>query len=109
MKSSFWNIFDRVLTNKPRTTNFVDLWHRSLNKWSEIAHPNLGKLIKILQQIEKFTRFQLIRATSGIVEITNKDSEKDIKLITLIENYQFYNIRDYFNALDFFFCWKEYI
>jgi hypothetical protein len=50
----FWNVFERVKQNVPRTTNFLEAWHRVLNSKVAIKHPNFAHFITILQKERNF-------------------------------------------------------
>lgn len=50
-----WNIYDRVLSNLPRSNNAVEGWHKAFASRVVIAHPTVAKLAeKIRREQSKF-------------------------------------------------------
>ena len=94
----FWSVFTRIKKQVPRTTNCVESWHKSLNNRTEIAHPNLGKFLSLIQKEEELVRFGLSRAKSGNIEFSRRNYEKEEKLRVVADNY------DLFENYGFFYC-----
>ena len=46
----FWNVFDRVQDDLPRTNNSVEGWHNAFNRRVSIPHPTFRRLVKKIQQ-----------------------------------------------------------
>lgn len=50
-----WNIYDRVITNLPRSNNAVEGWHNAFSNRVAISHPTIIKLTeKIRLEQSKF-------------------------------------------------------
>jgi hypothetical protein len=47
-----WNVYDRVCCSFPRTSNNAETWNRTINKRIVDAHPNIGKLIETVLEID---------------------------------------------------------
>ncbi len=45
----FWNMYDRVVQNLPRSNNAVEGWHNAFNNSVGIAHPTVPNLSRKLQ------------------------------------------------------------
>lgn len=43
-----WNFYDRIINNKPRTTNAVEGWHNAFNRAVSRAHTSMGEFINCL-------------------------------------------------------------
>jgi hypothetical protein len=72
----FWSCYERVLNNIPRTTNGVEAWHRTLNARCQVAHPNLGKFITIIQKEEEVVKYKLTQKINGKIGKIFKSFEK---------------------------------
>jgi hypothetical protein len=46
---TFWSCHERIINDIPRSTNSVEGWHRSLNNYTFVSHPNIGKFIQIIK------------------------------------------------------------
>ena len=50
-----WNVYDRVMSNLPRSNNSVEGWHNAFATRVAIAHPTIKKLAeKIRSEQSKF-------------------------------------------------------
>ena len=50
-----WNVYDRVISNLPRSNNSVEGWHNAFATRVAIAHPTIKKLAeKIRSEQSKF-------------------------------------------------------
>lgn len=82
----FWNARERVLNDICRTTNSAESFHRTLNYRYNNPHPNIAYYINELLNEEEKDRYELIRATNGIFDLSgNLKKEKRLKII--ISNY----------------------
>jgi len=48
-----WNIYDRVVTDRARTTNAVEVWHRGIQSVLSEIHPTIWKFINGLRRYQK--------------------------------------------------------
>lgn len=46
---AMWSVYERTLENEPRTTNFLEGWHRRIQSILGHAHPNIWKFLQFLQ------------------------------------------------------------
>jgi len=48
-----WNMYDRVVTDRARTTNAVEAWHRGIQSLLSEIHPTVWKFINRLRRYQK--------------------------------------------------------
>jgi hypothetical protein len=101
----FWNCYNRVIINLPRTTNCLEAWHRSLNFKCVIHHLNLGKYLEILIQENERIRVNLIQ-TRKFIDVKNKDLIKEEMLRIVLRNYKIYSGMEYYENLYKIVGWK---
>ncbi|XP_034316249.2 uncharacterized protein [Magallana gigas] len=58
----FWNHFDNT---GPRTNNILEGWHSKINKQLNAAHPNIYRLISLLQCIQANNEADIIQTSAG--------------------------------------------
>lgn len=58
----FWNHFDNT---GPRTNNILEGWHSKINKQLNAAHPNIYRLISLLQCIQANNEADIIQTAAG--------------------------------------------
>lgn len=90
----------------PRTTNGVESWHRILNNRCEIAHPNIGKFITIIQKEEELTRFKMTQCINGNLETLQKNYQWEEKIRLIADNFDMFTEESYFKALDRVYQWN---
>ena len=50
-----WNVYQRVLSNLPRSNNSIEGWHRAFNNRVSVKHPTVTKLAQcIIREQSKF-------------------------------------------------------
>lgn len=104
---NFWSCYHRVVNNIPRTINSSEAWHRSVNFQTVVKHPNLAKLVEVLQTEEDLTSFSLTRVCSGVeVPTPNIDYKKEWKLREVLRDHQIYDLESYFDTLFLIHTWK---
>lgn len=100
-----WSCYERVLSCIPRTSNNVEGWNRSFNKTCVVNNPNIAVLIGAMQDQEELNRVEIIKMITGGIEIrVNLKREESLRL--LLQNHQFFNDEEFFNAIEKFFKWK---
>jgi hypothetical protein len=80
--------------------------HRSLNAQSFISHPNIAKFIDLIKKEEERSHFKILQRMSGKLEFDVKSLLQEEKLKTLVCNFKFFNIEEFFNILDGIAKWK---
>lgn len=55
---SFWNVYNRILLNLPRTSNNAESWNRTLNLRTEVVNPNITQFIIDFLRQEEIGIFQ---------------------------------------------------
>lgn len=103
---SFWNVYQRVFNNIPRTTNSVEGWHRSINQKAEIAHPNIARLITLIQDEEEINRINILKSLSGDFALSKKNFLKEEKISVVVINYKFYDTLEYLKAISYIYGWE---
>jgi hypothetical protein len=58
----FWNNYESVVENYPRTTNYAERWNRTFNDRLFVIHPNIAHFISILKQEESIDKFDIERS-----------------------------------------------
>lgn len=98
---SFWNVYDRVLRKVPLTNNGVEAWNNSIKVKCEVAHPNIGRFINLLQKEEELTRIKLIKCRHGemIHEQKEKNAKKEKRLFDVVANYDFIEKEEYLSIV----------
>ena len=54
---NFWNVSARVKQGLPKTTNYVEAWHKRMSHAISCSHPTLGVLIDALKKRTKSQPF----------------------------------------------------
>ena len=100
-QQSLWNVHLRVKDNLPRTNNSLEGWHRGFDMRIAITHPTKQKLIyKIRKEqdqnellLEQLLAGMTIRPRSKKYELIN------IRIISIVENFDRYSILDFLRAI----------
>lgn len=95
---AFWNVYDRVLLNIPRTSNNAETWNRTFNLRTVVANPNIAQFIMDVLREEEADIFNIKRALNGKFQL-RKDYEKEEKLRICVENYHHFNISAYLGII----------
>lgn len=96
----FWNVFDRIKKNLPRTSNGAETWNRIFNSRTEIPHPNIARFINELFQIEDANKFNITRAKNGVFIFSKSDLIKEKKLAVCVENYEMFSKLEYLDLVE---------
>ncbi|KAG0442618.1 hypothetical protein DMUE_0137 [Dictyocoela muelleri] len=91
----FWNVYERVINNIPRTINYLEAWYRCFNKNTEICHPNIVKLIDCMHKEKIHNKFNIEQRKKRKFEINKVQLEEERKLFILIENFDFLYCEEY--------------
>ncbi|KAF7699640.1 hypothetical protein CDIK_1097, partial [Cucumispora dikerogammari] len=105
-KKELWSVYNRTINSIPRTTNSVEAWHKSLNSRINHAHPNIAMFINVIQKEEEVLRLFLSRAKSGKVDFSKINLKKEEKLRIIVNNYNNYERKGFFKALNSIYKWK---
>ena len=89
-----WNIHDRILNNKPRSSNNVERWNKQIQNDSGDHHLAVCTLIENLRLEQGLTESTIVQINSGV---ENKKSSIQIQL-----DKQYLNILKSFNHNDLF-------
>ncbi|XP_076094650.1 uncharacterized protein LOC143065150 [Mytilus galloprovincialis] len=71
-----WNHYNTV---GPRTTNNLEGWHSKIKKIVQTPHPNIYKLIELLQRQEAASRCQMLQYAAGGKRINRKRKYREIE------------------------------
>ncbi|KAI5153780.1 hypothetical protein ENBRE01_3248 [Enteropsectra breve] len=104
--ANFWSCYDSILNGDPRTINGVEGWHRHLNSFSKVAHPNLAKFIHNLQREEDRIRFKLTWLECGNFDIADKDYKYEEKLKIAVSSIDLVSENNYLKMLQSISKWK---
>lgn len=95
----FWNVYDRVLLNIPRTTNNLEAWNNSFNKQNEISHPNIAYLIEKMLNEEELNRMCVLQAKKGKFDLQRKQLIKEEKIRLVVQNYNYFKPSEYLDII----------
>ena len=73
---SIWSVYDRTLGSEPRTTNFLEGWHRRISSILGQTHPNIWKFLEFLKGEQSNTEARKQALLRG--ETVSKKSSKAI-------------------------------
>ncbi|XP_068208558.1 uncharacterized protein [Palaemon carinicauda] len=62
---SVWSVYERVLSELPRTNNSLEGWHRAIQMSVGHMHPTIYKCVNILKLEQNHTANKVIRIDSG--------------------------------------------
>lgn len=80
----FWNCYDRLFCGLPLTTNALEGYHRHFNNCFKNPHPNLAKLLDILQKEEQRIKIKIHERITNKVKVKkNKKYEQIIHVLSL--------------------------
>ena len=82
----FWNVRCQVVGDLPKTTNYVEGWHKRMSHAVGCTHPTLAALIEILKKEHSITNFLVIHSDMRVEKVKSKKYAKTsdrIKRMTL--------------------------
>ena len=98
---SFWNVYERIRNDEPRTNNAVEGWHSSFNRIAGTPHPNIARFVELIKDVENSTNYMLRQLMQGkYVNITYTDVNKEFKLKIIIKNFNNYERKAFHSALN---------
>jgi len=87
----FWNVYERVMENNPRTSNFVEGFHSKLNKCIKTYHPSMWKFLTVIRRIQQQTENSLtkLQAPDGLPRLqSNKCRVVNEHLTNILKSYR---------------------
>jgi hypothetical protein len=96
-----WNLYQRVLDDKPRVTNSVEAWHQTL---TPDLKPNMDieSIVEVFRKEQAQTDNWLYQLSTGREHKRRKDSvEFDKRLKNIVLDYKEYEIFDYLKKISF--------
>lgn len=96
-----WNLYDRLLTDLPRTNNSIEAWHKSF-ELDVKKHPTVAKLVEHFRKEQKNTHIVCTQLLCANDKIKRKkcEIEKDEHIKSIVLSY---NKNDCLNYLEKFF------
>ena len=82
-----WSLYERVLSNKPRTTNNIESWHNSIRD-SDRVDMQFVKLIEFFRIEQSNTENYLIKVKAGHEHKKNVNKEKEERYYNLCFKYK---------------------
>ena len=73
---SIWSVYERTLGSEPRTTHFLEGWHRCISSILGQAHPNIWNLLEFLKGEQSNTELRKQALLRG--ESLSKKSSKAV-------------------------------
>lgn len=96
-----WNVYERVVADKPRTNNSIESWHKQFANDIH-AHPTVNKLIKQFILEQKNTEVLLSQIRVGDqYERKKQNVSRDAKLKKLVLEYKKGNIDQWLEDMTF--------
>ncbi|KAG0442566.1 hypothetical protein DMUE_0180 [Dictyocoela muelleri] len=98
---TFWNSYNRVLNNIPRTTNSIEEYLGHLNS---LIHGKQNSIFLILSELKKeqsFTEQKLLMSLHADTKSINDD-----RLRTILEEYSTFYGLDYLKKIIIHYSWK---
>ena len=96
-----WNMFQRSLSELPRTNNYVEGWHRRLQANLYVYHPTLWKLIEVLKREESLVSTEIAQVVGGHPAPAQRrryaDSAK--RILAIVNDYNNRQLLDYLRAI----------
>ena len=65
LKHDLWRVYDRVLNNRPRTTNTVEGWHNAFSQSLGQSQANVWTFVDCLKREEAMTRLTIAQIQAG--------------------------------------------
>ncbi len=96
-----WNVYDRVISNLPRSNNSIEGWHNAFAKRVSIAHPTITKLTdKIRREQSKF-EIDIAQIRQGHEPKPKKRTYRllDERIQRLVDDYPNVDLVEYLNGL----------
>jgi hypothetical protein len=93
---TFWSCRNRLLENIPLTTNSLEAWHAGFNTRSSVRHPNIAKLINLLQKEEQKQNLKLANLKKGKIGKKQKNYKE---LINILRNEKNYSETEFLNSI----------
>ena len=84
-----WNVHDRALTGAARSNNAVEGWHNAFQAHVGAYHPNLWKLIRVLQREHGLVKAEMVRILIGQPPAPKRRKYKDhsSRIKTILEQH----------------------
>ena len=102
---SFWNCYDRVLLNLPKTINSLEAWHRGLNFKCNVPHLNLLKFIEVLIFENERVRINYYQQRKNL-DLNVSKITRDNSLQNICINFNFFDLNEYFENINKFYYWN---
>ena len=98
-----WSVYNRVLDGDPRTTNFLEGWHRRFSVVVGESHPNIYKFIEVLlgeQANTEMRMLALLRGDTGDMQ-KKRDQLRNKRIKNIVDSFDGRGIRDFLRGLAF--------
>jgi hypothetical protein len=85
-----WCVHERTIDNEPRTTNFLEGWHRRVQSIAVKDHPNLWEFLKMLKGEQSRTQMLINAASSGedVARRRKKKEARDQRIRKMVTEYE---------------------
>lgn len=103
---AFWNVYERVLNDLPRTTNSVEAWHRKINQKIKIKRPNIAYFVNKILDEEEVDRIKIIQLIGGKFNFAEVNYTKEYKLKILVKNIELFEVDNYLGLVSSVFEWR---
>ena len=87
---SIWSVYERTLGSEPRTTNFLEGWHRRISSILGQAHPNIWKFLEFLKGEQSNTelRKQTLLRGESLSKKSSKAVSREKRLQKIVSEFQ---------------------
>ena len=85
-----WSVYERTLGSEPRTTNFLEGWHRHISSILGQAHPNIWKFLEFLKGEQSNTelRKQALLRGESLSKKSSKAVSREKRLQKIVTEFQ---------------------
>ena len=96
-----WSVYERTLRDEPRTTNFLEGWHRRFQKVVSKHHPDIYEFIRHLKGEQSNTEAGIQRLIAGAKPKTARRRVilGNTRIRSIVQAYHQRSLNDYLRGL----------
>ena len=96
-----WSVYDRVLSDEPRTANMLEGWHRRFSTVVAKHHPNICDFIGCPRAKQARTETVISELVMGEAprKIRKIEKEKNVRIKKIVQEFQDREMNEYLRGL----------
>lgn len=96
-----WNVYDRTVSNLPRSNNSIEGWHNAFAKRVAIVHPTISKLTEKIRREQSKFEMDIAQIQQGQEPKPKKLKYRklDARIKRLVDDYPNLNLSEYLKGL----------